>query len=84
MGAFLGLSASRVYGIDETLLQPTWVGPTGSSKRYLGINILMYVLGQQPVDIDAVGRQVREAFLRQAERPLRVTSIRSTGKQRVL
>lgn len=72
VASFLSISPGRVYGIDPKLLKPTYTGPSGGSKRYLGINVLMYVLGMPPVDEQAIGEAMRDAFIAQAREPVAV------------
>lgn len=66
---WIGCSRDAVYKIPESLLRPTRTGPAGGSKRFLGINILCYLTGQEPVDVEEIGRQVRESFIARAAQP---------------
>ena len=79
----LGLSSSRVYEIPEDLLKPTWVGPSKGSKRFMGINLVCYMAGIEPVDIEGMAREVRERFLAKAQSPPNVKAL-GNERRRVL
>lgn len=71
----LGISQSRVYDIPEEQLRPTWTGPTKGRKCFLGINIICYIAGIEPVDVETVARRERERFVGEARRPAKVHSL---------
>jgi hypothetical protein len=82
VGRMIGLEAKSVHGIDPELLRPVYTGPAGKRKRYIGINVLMYILGQEPVDTEQIGQRVREQFLASAGQPATVRMMPGAAQRR--
>ena len=80
---FLPLTPKAIYDIPESQLKPHRLGASGGRKAFLGINILMYMAGLEPVDVESVAKKVREEFLADAKKPHNVKPIGS-GKKRIL
>lgn len=85
-GKYLGLSANRVYEIPECELPRL---RNGGRVRILGINLMLYAMGQPPIDTEALAQSVRERFLAEhgdVPRPVRriaaAASAASTTPQR--
>lgn len=77
---FLGLKTSAVYEIPEAMLPRVRNG----KQRVLGINLILYAMGQPPVDTEALARSVRERFIEQADVPRPVRRVAgAASRQRI-
>lgn len=79
--AWLGLpdprtSSKAIYHIPETDLPRRYVGEQRGSIRFLGIDIICYILGVPPMDLSAEVEKVRSA-LRPAAKPKPLHTTRS-------
>ena len=83
MAEFLPLTPKAIYDIPESQLRPHRLGASGGRKAFLGINVLMYMVGLEPVDVEAVAKRVRKEFIEEAGRRAHVPQQRA-GKTRVL
>ncbi len=70
---YLGVKKDTIGDIPECALPR--VRPNGGHPRILGINLLLYGMGQPPVDTDPIAEAERERFLAAARPPRPVRSI---------
>jgi hypothetical protein len=52
-----------IYDIAETDLRRSWIGPNRGRIRFLGADLLAYLRGEKPIDLQAVMEGLQSAII---------------------
>ena len=76
----IGISDKAVYAIPEVVLPRTRTGEAQSGVRYLGLHVMCYLLGSEPLDPDLLIDEAQRSMQNRG----RIHAMRPGGKTRIL